>query len=519
MEARFLRPPAVWVAVAALLAALVRLPFLARPLSSDEGGYLMVAAQWHPGTSLYGNYWVDRPPLLLALFGLADAAGGTIALRLLGVVVAVASVLLAARIGRLATPRPTAPAYAAVTAAVFVSTPFFGAQEIDGELLALPFLLAGAGCVLAALSERARRPGRWWFAAGVLAAAAAMVKQDMLDVAVVAATALVFRVVRPGAGRSRRTALGESARAGGLFALGAAVLTSTVLADSAVLGTRPLALWNAIVEFRLRASQVLANGAVDHDVRLSHLLGAFALSGAPLLVLALLAAVVRRERGLRREPATAVPLPPDPVRPVPVALLAGAALAWEAVGVAGGGSYWWHYQVATIPGLVLAAAALAAAGPAVRRGVHVALAYGAAVVVVGTGLAPTWSAGPAANPQVVEFLRTHAEPGDTGSVAFGDPAILRTAGLQSPYPQLWSLPVRVRDPHLRHFARVLRSPDRPTWIVTFGTKLGTWGVDASAAEPALARHYTKVASPDHFTIYEEDTALARSEAGPGGGVS
>ena len=41
------------------------MPFLARPLSPDEGGFLLVASQWEPGTSLYGHYWVDRPPLLM----------------------------------------------------------------------------------------------------------------------------------------------------------------------------------------------------------------------------------------------------------------------------------------------------------------------------------------------------------------------------------------------------------------------------------------------------------------------
>src|SRR6476661_8822439 len=106
MEAGARRPQARWIGVAALLAAVVRLPFLGRPLTSDEGGYLMVAAQWHPGTSLYGDYWVDRPPLLVALFGLADAAGGAVGLRLLGVVVAVGAVLLAAWIGRVAATSP-----------------------------------------------------------------------------------------------------------------------------------------------------------------------------------------------------------------------------------------------------------------------------------------------------------------------------------------------------------------------------------------------------------------------------
>ena len=498
MEGRDPRRQMGWIALAAALAGLVRLPFLGRPLSSDEGGYLMVAAQWHPGTSLYGNYWVDRPPLLIALFRLADWAGGTVPLRLLGVVIVVGSVLLAAWIGRLAAPGTRAPVYAAVTAAVFASTPLFDAQEVDGELLALPFLLAGTGCVLAAVSRETRHPWRWWLAAGALAAAAVLVKQNMLDVAVVAAATLAYRVVRPAAGRTRRTALGESARAGVLFLLGAAVVTATALTVADALGTHPLGLWNALVEFRLQASREIARNARDH-VRLLWMLGVFTLSGAPLLVLGLAVLVVRRGRGEPRPSAGTVP----------VGLLAGAALAWEAVSIIGGGSYWWHYQMATIPGLVLAAVALSGAGAATRRRVRIALVYAAAVTVLGTVLAPTWAVGPKADPPVVHFLRTHARPGDTGAVAFGDPAILRAAGLQSPYPQLWSLPVKVRDPHLRHFARVLQGPARPTWIVSFHPRLGTWGKDTSAAEAALRQHYTRVASLSGFLIFEADTALAR----------
>jgi hypothetical protein len=90
------------VTLAAAVVVLVRLPWLGAPLSSDEGGFLFVAGQWHHGGgSLYGSYWVDRPPLLIGLFALAHLLGGTVALRLLGCVAAVVVVLLAAKLGRL----------------------------------------------------------------------------------------------------------------------------------------------------------------------------------------------------------------------------------------------------------------------------------------------------------------------------------------------------------------------------------------------------------------------------------
>ena len=73
--------PVLAVFLAAAVAASVRLLLLTVPLSPDEAGFLLVAQQWHPGTSLYGDYWVDRPPGLIALFGLAPGPTG---LRLLG---------------------------------------------------------------------------------------------------------------------------------------------------------------------------------------------------------------------------------------------------------------------------------------------------------------------------------------------------------------------------------------------------------------------------------------------------
>src|SRR3954465_4699750 len=134
------------VLVLAAAAALARPPFLGRPLSPDEAGFLMVAQQWAPGRSLYGAYWVDRPPLLVTLFQVAGVIGdGAVGLRLLGALCVGASVLLAAALARSvarlesrpprAGPVTTVTTGAAATAAVFLVSPLFGASEVDGELL------------------------------------------------------------------------------------------------------------------------------------------------------------------------------------------------------------------------------------------------------------------------------------------------------------------------------------------------------------------------------------------------
>jgi hypothetical protein len=126
---------------------LLRLPFVAAPLSSDEGGLLVLARQWHlagPGGSLYGSYWVDRPPLLVATFQLADALGGLIALRLIGALVAAITVVaVGVSVHRLSGPRPAV--WASAVACGLLVAPTAGGVNVDGELLAAPYVAVGIG--------------------------------------------------------------------------------------------------------------------------------------------------------------------------------------------------------------------------------------------------------------------------------------------------------------------------------------------------------------------------------------
>src|SRR3954470_21430165 len=99
-------------------------------LSPHEGGRLMVGGQWSDGSSLYGDYFVDRPPLLIAIFALADALGGSAwALRLLGMAVLAGTVVRAGAVARAAAVPPLPPA---LTAALLVSTPLFGSTVVNG---------------------------------------------------------------------------------------------------------------------------------------------------------------------------------------------------------------------------------------------------------------------------------------------------------------------------------------------------------------------------------------------------
>ena len=92
------------VCLLAAVAGLCWLPYAGRRLSPDEGGLLLLASQWSPGSSLYGDYFVDRPPGLIALAAVADAAGGGWAFRALGILAVVSTVLLSGLLGRIAAP-------------------------------------------------------------------------------------------------------------------------------------------------------------------------------------------------------------------------------------------------------------------------------------------------------------------------------------------------------------------------------------------------------------------------------
>ncbi len=494
----------VVVGTIALGAGLAHLPFLTTPLGSDEGGFLRVAAQWSSGSSLYGDYWVDRPPLLIAFFALADQWGGAIALRLLGIGVVLVAVLASGRIGHLMgasgaegrSPRATlGSAAAALTAAIFLAEPLFGTAEVNGELISVAAILGsmaiGLSTTRPASAGRAGRLGT----AGALAATAVLVKQNQVDAFIFLAGLVAVCGLHATAGlRLRQVGRDVSA-----LVLGAVAMVAVVLAMAALRGTSPLDLWDAVVTFRLDAAAAIrssASPATGH--RLWRLLGVVALSGAPLLVLQLLG---------RLRPSASSRSTGHDLRWVAVAVL-----VWEGVSVIAGGSYWLHYLICFVPGLVLAAAVtFASRRPGSRSSTRAfarwigspftALAYCGLVAMV--ALAST-----AANPwrgstedPTSTWLEAHSTPGDTGLVAYGHPNILQGAGLDSPYPYLWSLIVRVKDPDLSLLATTLAGDDRPDWIVTGPSGLHGWGIDPSAGDEQLTEHYRHVATVEDHVIY------------------
>lgn len=206
---RWWRPrPRLAVAAIAVAAMGLHALFLGVPLAPDEGGYLLVARQWHDsGPLLYGHLWVDRPPLLLAAFALAGPFGAT-EIHVLACLCAGAMVAVSGWAGW-AVAGNTAARWSALAAAALSASALVGAQELDGEMLAIPFVMLACALLLHAWYRDPR--GQYLFAAatGVAAIAAMLIKQNFVEglaFAVVFLGVHIVRAKRVGSSDRRRAA-------------------------------------------------------------------------------------------------------------------------------------------------------------------------------------------------------------------------------------------------------------------------------------------------------------------------
>ena len=331
--------------------------------------------------------------------------------------------------------------------------------------------MAGLAAIIAAASAQRRRDQvALAVLAGIAGMFAVLTKQSQLDVFVVALVLVLL---------TRRTVLLTGVALGALFTLLWAVQISSGL------GTPAGELFDAVVTFRREAAQVIAESATGTTPRrLAGMLAALVASAAPFVAVGLLV----RLRG----PAT---YGSRDLRWPAIALL-----GWELVVVLLGGSYWLHYLMGLVPGLVLLAAAAAQRKP--EAGPTLVLPYAAAVVSTVATIVYVVAV-PIHRPEapVIDYLQAEGSPGDTAVVAFGGANILRETGMTSPYENLWSLPVRVRDPELTELTAVLAGDDAPMWVISNGASLDTWGVDATAADRVLRDRYALVANAGAFAIF------------------
>ena len=466
------------------LAVVLRLPFLLEPLRPDEAGYLMVARQWHLSDhTVYGAYWVDRPPLLLLLFK-AAVGQGPVGIRLVGTVAAAFIVAAAAAVGQVVGGRRAAWWSSLVTAAL-VSSFALGGQEVDGELLAAPFVLAGCAATLWAVDERQTRVGRivLGFLAGVAAVAAVLVKQNFVD-ALVFALVLLALMARRSA--SRRRAL-ETAAAG---VVGAALAVGTVLVWAATAGPGVGDLFYVMYLFRFDAAEVIARRDIARpEARLLGLIGVALVSG----LVPLLAASIWQALGPRR-------------RPEPLSWAFVAMIVVGVIGVVAGASYWRHYLIQLVPAAAIGTAMLARGRPDrwARPLVSLVVVSAAVAMFVGGGIHQLLGDPEAEATRTARWLEARSGPRDTAVITYGHANVLLPAGLSSPYPYLWSLPTRVRDPHLNLLISIVEGPKAPTWIVEWNS-FDSWGMDTDKRlAQAVFENYHMVAVVAGHDVYRLD---------------
>jgi hypothetical protein len=481
------------VAGSALLSGVLHLLFLGGPLEPDEGGYLMVARAWQTaGPMLYGNFWVDRPPGLLVLFGLAGDLG-THGVRLLATLMAVLLVLAAGWAGW-AAAGGRAARWSAVSAAALAASPLLGAHELDGELLAAPLVMLGVACMLHAVRRESPWQTRVLLAvlAGATSLYAVLVKQNFVDGLAFAAFLLLVVLLR--AALPRRDVL----RLAGAFTLGVAAVAAGLL-FWAHQNERLGALWYAMYGFRVDAVSVLDTGPLTApEDRLLALVGLGVAAGVLYLAVGVLAGL---RRDLRRGGA--------------VALAAAGTLFVEVVGVSLGASYWPHYLIQMVPMVALGCGMVGAGtGRAPVRLRRLVVLATVTTLVSAPVTAAVYAAQGNDATRVGSWLASSARPDDTVVVTYSHPNLVEASGLSSPYPYQWSLPVRTLDPHLSLLRRQVSGADAPTWVVQWDA-FDAWELDASGRMAgAVADHYHRFADVCGHPVWLHDGVTRHAAALP-----
>jgi 4-amino-4-deoxy-L-arabinose transferase-like glycosyltransferase len=405
-----------WPSVAALAfgAFALRLPYLAVPLSADEGGYATAAYWWARGDTLYQSITITRPQGIFVVFRALDALGlGSpygihLVAALWATLSALALLALAARLWGRGIGLGAAALYAAVMA-----TPWVEGYQANAELfMTLPLLLALLALVRADATALAARRGLLWLAAsGLLGALALLLKPAAVAVLPLGALWLLRRrAVEGAAWRDLTVAL--AALAGG-WALG----LLPALAHGLL--TVPDRYLGAVVFYRLGQDSLLG-GALAHQVGYAATNTLYLLGHLPLLLLAPFGfrlAAHGGDRGARAASRTFL------------ALWALTALG----GVSLGGNWFLHYYQQLLPPLAVAVALVTRgllrrplAPPRFAALCLVVCAVLALLFPIARGVVagvdpatlPEWEPGVAAAAPVAAYLAAHTAPTETVYVAY-----------------------------------------------------------------------------------------------------
>jgi hypothetical protein len=470
---------AIAIAFGVTVALLLRAPWFDAALGRDEGGDALVALQWHGGGPFaYGSLFLDRPPLLLALYRLVGGTqeGIRVLGALAGALLVGTSTLLAVRVGG-----RRAAAWAAGIGGVLVSSYALRSVFTPAELLAAVPSSASVLLLVTAL-ERAPRRLALFAGAGALAGVALLVKQSFGDALVAGAVALV-------AGKALGVSLRETARRASAYFAGVAAVAAGLVLWALLSQTTAHAVWYSIFGFRIDAvAPLVTNGAGSHIAALGGPLLGSGLAIAGVFALFAIA-------GLRGRPLVRITL-----------------FAWVAAAVVGivlGGSYYPHYLIAVVPAAAAGAASLFSRHRLVGAVAVVAIA--APTVINASLVARSDSADSFQQTAVTigDYIRDRSLPNHTAYVMYAKVNTLYYTGLRVPYPYNWSLMMRAAPDAQQRLRGLLASRGRPTWIVRAEWP-GAFGLDRSGAtRRLLAQHYRAVGNVCGIEVLLARGATAR----------
>jgi hypothetical protein len=484
-EPRASTPSDAWsVAGLAVLAVILRFPSLLWPLMPDESGFTLVARHWHPAAeNMYGTYWVDRPPMLIALFKISDWLGGPYGPRVAGCLLAAGMGVAAYRTGHLIGGR-TVARWTGVACVALMSQPDFTMWSAKSESLGVPFAMASCMLIVDALY---RPPGRARtlaaFAAGLAGAVALGMKQNLCGPEVFGLVAFVLSL------RERRFAPGEARRVAAAGAAGFAVPIAAVVAWALAAGVGLSTVGDMLFGFRGRAFEVILDGDMSAPLARAHEMAQlFLTTGMAVVVVWFVASLPALYRA-HRELVPAV----------------GAMLAVDGGSLALSGGYWASNILPLIPGLTIMLALAASTGRlrfVVSRAVASVLAASCVCLLASYAYTHTLgdSGGPTAHYTGVAIADV-ARPTDTIVAVYDRADIVLASGLTDPYEHLWSLPTRTLDPELTQLKALLRSAAPPTWVVEW-SNADSYGLDADGSlEALIEQRYVERPAPCEGSVW------------------
>lgn len=429
----------------------------------------------------------------MLIFKAAAATESDPAIRVLAIPFVLLFVLSAWHAGAVLSG-PRGGRWAAVVAAGLMCSPALAADQADGELFAVALVMTSIALVVTAWRLRPSARQFWLAcAAGVFAGAAPLVKQNMLEGLLFAALLVLL------ACRSRRAA-GHRELLVGAGALAGSLVPALVLGSWArAAGVELVRVWQELVAFRGTAFDVIWSGSSQASTgRLLRLVVLGLLSGVLPVVGVWLVAVRRRAQ---RSPETRA---------------VTGLLAFGGLAVVAGGSYWPHYLLQLAPAAVLGAAVVAPLASDVGGWMRASCRLVVGSAVLATAVAPAvYATVPwvSAHEITGQLLAASKARGDTVLVAYGNASILKEADVPSPYPHLWSVPVRTLDPDLARLRATVLGPDAPSWIIEVNS-LSSWQIDRDGRlRDAVRQRYRVVGETCGYPVWLRDD-LTRQLAPP-----